>query len=107
MDTGQEREQWTHEEVVAGARQSLVAELAIEESELAQGFVASPIGPRVRVGGVRANLARFAVEQLTATGRPVRYGGFADVSDEVTIHLPAAVEVRDGLELPVLSAVLL
>lgn len=107
MDTGHEREQWTHEEVVSGARRSLVEELAIEDSELAQGFVASPIGPRVRVGGVRASLARFAAEQLTATGQPVRYGGFADVSDEVTLHVPAEVEVREGLELPVLSSVTL
>ena len=36
MDTSQEREQWTHEEVVAGARQSLLAELEIEDSELGQ-----------------------------------------------------------------------
>src|SRR5688572_23383880 len=53
MDTSQEREQWTHEEVVAGARQSLLAELEIEDSELGQAFLVSPIGPRVRVGGVR------------------------------------------------------
>lgn len=105
MDTGQEP--WTHEEVVAGARQSLVAELGLEDTELAQTFVASPIGPRVRVGGVRASLARFAAERLATTGQAVRYGGFLDVSDEVTLHLPATVEIRDHLQLPVQSSVVL
>src|ERR1044072_6869689 len=105
MDTGQERDQWTHEEVVTGARRALVSELAIEDTALGEAFVASAIGPRVRVGGVRASLARFAVEQLAATGPPIRYGGFTDASDEVTVHLPAAVEIRDGLALPTLSSV--
>lgn len=107
MDTSQEREQWTHEEVVTGARQSLLAELDIEESELGQAFLDSAIGPRVRVGGVRASLGKFAAERVAATGRGLRYGGFTDASDEVTVLLPAAIEVRDGLELPVLAPVVL
>lgn len=105
MDTGQEREQWTHEEVVAGARQSLVAELGLERTELGRAFVASPIGPRVRVGGVRASLARFATEKIAAAAAGLRYGGFLEVSDEVTIHLPARVAVGAELGLPVLTSV--
>src|SRR5688572_16489739 len=105
MDTSQEREQWTHEEVVAGARQSLLAELEIEDSELGQAFLASPIGPRVRVGGVRAGLAKFVAESVAAETEGVRYGGFTDASDEVVVHLPAAIEVREDLRLPVLSSV--
>lgn len=107
MDTSQEREQWTHEEVVAGARQSLLAELCIEDSALGRDFLASPIGPRVRVGGVRASLARFAGERVAAAGAGLRFGGFTDASDEVVMHLPAHVVVRTGVELPVLTNVLL
>src|SRR5687767_9060000 len=105
MDTSQEREQWTHEEVVTGARQALLAELDIEGSELGQAFIGSPIGPRVRVGGVRASLAKFVAEEVAASTEGVRYGGFVDASDDVVIHLPAYVEVRDSLRLPVLSSV--
>jgi ATP-dependent RNA helicase SUPV3L1/SUV3 len=105
MDTSQEREQWTHEEVVVGARQSLLAELDIEGSDLAERFLASTIGPRVRVGGVRASLAKFAAEQVAAATEGLRFGGFVDASDEVVIHLPAEVEVQNRLRLPVLSSV--
>jgi ATP-dependent RNA helicase SUPV3L1/SUV3 len=106
MDT-QEREQWTHAEVVSGARASLLAELGLEDTSLGRDYLAAPIGPRVRVGGVRAGLARFAVEAVARAGSGVRYGGFVDVSDEVVVHLPAAVTVRDDLQLPVLAAVAL
>jgi ATP-dependent RNA helicase SUPV3L1/SUV3 len=105
MDTSQEREQWTHEEVVAGARKSLLAELDLEGSDLGHSFLHSPIGPRVRVGGVRAGLAKFAAERVAAMGAGLRYGGFIDESDEVVIHLPAKLQVRPALELPVLAAV--
>src|SRR5436190_10431234 len=107
MDTSQEREQWTHEEVVAGARQSLLIELDIDGSALGQAYVASPIGPRVRVGGVRSGLARFAAEKVAAAANHegVRYGGFIDASDEVTVHLPATIELRERLALPALAAV--
>ena len=104
MDTSQEREQWTHEEVVTSARRSLLVELEIEDSELGQEFLASPIGPRVRVGGVRSSLARFAADKVAAVSDGVRYGGFTDASDEVILHLPAELEVQDGLRLPVLSS---
>jgi ATP-dependent RNA helicase SUPV3L1/SUV3 len=105
MPTSQDREHWTHEEVVAGARQALLAELAINDSDLGRTFLTSPIGPRVRVGGVRAGLARFATEAVGRAGAGIRYGGFTDVSDEVILHLPAVVAVRPGVELPVLAAV--
>ena len=72
MDTSQEREQWTHEEVVAGARQSLLTELEIEDSQLGHAFLSSPIGPRVRVGGVRASLAKFVAESVAAETEGVR-----------------------------------
>src|SRR5215207_1852257 len=104
MDTSQEREQWTHEEVVVGARKSLLLEFEIEDSDLGSDFLASPVGPRVRVGGVRSSLARFAAEKVAAVSDGVRYGGFTDASDEVVIHLPGRIEVRDDLHLPVLSS---
>ncbi len=105
MDTSEEREQWTHEEVVTGARAALLAELFIEDTALGQAFLASLIGPRVRVGGVRASLARFTAEQVAAAGAGLRYGGFSEASDELTLHLPAELEVRPGLSLPVLAGV--
>jgi len=103
MATSQEREQWTHGEIVAGARRSLLAELELDATELGQAFVESPIGPRVRVGGVRAGLARFAAERVAEVGAGLRYGGYTDASDEVTLQLPAQVAVRAGLALPVLA----
>jgi len=105
MDTSEERESWTHEEVVAGARAALLAELFIDDTALGQAFLASPIGPRVRVGGVRAGLAKFAAEQVAAAGTGLRFGGYNEAGDELTLHLPAEVEVRDGVSLPVLAAV--
>jgi ATP-dependent RNA helicase SUPV3L1/SUV3 len=103
MDVGQDREQWTHEEVVAGARQSLLAELDIEHTPLGSAYLNSPIGPRVRVGGVRAGLAKFAAERVASAEGGVRYGGYTDASDEVVLHLPARLAARDDLLLPVLA----
>ena len=105
MDVSQDREQWTHEEVVTGARQSLLIELEIDGSELGEVFLCSPIGPRVRVGGVRAGLAKFAGESVAAAGAGLGFGGYADTGDEVSMLLPATIEIRDGLTLPVLSQV--
>ncbi|MES2696346.1 MAG: helicase-related protein, partial [Verrucomicrobiota bacterium] len=105
MEAGQDREQWTHEEIVSSARQALLAELYIEDTELGEAFLRSPIGPRVRVGGVRASLARFATEQVAASAEGVAYGSFIDASDEVTLNVPARVAVREDLALPVLAPV--
>jgi ATP-dependent RNA helicase SUPV3L1/SUV3 len=101
-----ERE-WTHEEVVTGAREALLTELAIEDTELANAFRASPIGPRVRVGGVRASLARLAGEQVSAAAPEagLRWGNYIEASDEVTLLLPAAVTLGPAVKLPVLSPV--
>ena len=109
MDRGYEQDQWTHEEVVAGARQALIEELGIEGSDLAAAFLKSPIGPRVRVGGVRASFARFAAETVgkTAPDLGLRFGGYSDPSDELTLQLPAHVTLAAGVALPVLSPVTL
>lgn len=107
MDTSQGKEQWTHEEVVTGARQALVTELGIDETDLGRDYVHSPIGPRVRVGGVRSGLARFAADRVGRAGSGVHYGGFNDAGDEVALHLPTVVSVRPGLDLPVLAPVTL
>lgn len=108
METSRESsEQWTHEEVVLGARSSLLDELDIRESDLGAAFLASPIGPRVRAGGVRASLARFAAEQIAAASPGVRFGQYLEPSDEVTLLLPAHAELRPGLDVPVLSSVAL
>lgn len=109
MDKRQDREQWSHEEVVAEARQSLLAELYLEDTAFAQEFLRSPSGPRVRAGGVRAGLARFAADTIAgaATGAGLGFGGFTEASDEVILHLPAKVGVREGVDLPVLAALAL
>ncbi len=106
MDT-QEREQWTHAEVVSGARAALLGELGLEATALGRDYLALPIGPRVRVGGVRASLARLAVETVGRSGAGIRFGSFSEVGDEIAILLPATVGVRPGLALPVLAEVTL
>jgi ATP-dependent RNA helicase SUPV3L1/SUV3 len=59
----------------------------------------------VRVGGVRAGLAKFVAERVAAETGGLRYGGFVDASDEVIVHLPATIELRPDLRAPVLSSV--
>lgn len=108
MDLEREQ-QWTHEEVVAGARDALLVELGMADSELAEAFRASPIGPRVRVGGVRASLAKFAAERI-ANALPeagIRFGGYNEPADEVTFHLPGAATLSPSARLPVLCPTLL
>lgn len=95
---------------MSGARQGVLAELGLDDSDLGRDFLLSPIGPRVRVGGVRATLARFGAEKIAAASGAdpgLRYGGYTDASDEVVVHLPAKLEVRAGLEFPVLASVTL
>ncbi len=104
-----DREQWTHEEVVTAARESLVAELGLEGSALAETFIHSAIGPRVRVGGVRAGLARLAADLVAevAPDAGIRFGNYIEPSDEMTLLQPAQVELKPDVHLPVLSPVLL
>src|SRR6188768_889730 len=105
MDAKSDREQRTHEDVVTQARQDLIEELFLDDTELARAFLELPIGPRVRVGGVRAALAQLAVERVTAADPSLSFGGFLDASDEVEVQLPAQIEVRAGLQVPVRAAV--
>lgn len=107
MEAARDSDQWTHEEVVTSARQALVAEVGIEGSALAESFLAMPIGPRVRAGGVRNSFARFTVETIAAAAPGIRFGGYNEISDEVTVHLLAAIELREDVQLPVLTPVLL
>ncbi|QYM78122.1 hypothetical protein K0B96_12480 [Horticoccus luteus] len=100
-------EQWTHEEVVLGARAALLDELDLRASALGAAFLAAPVGPRVRAAGVRASLARLAADQVAAAGPGMRFGQFLDVSDELTLLLPARAEIREDLALPVLASVVL
>lgn len=101
--------EWTHEEVVTGAREALLVELGIENSDLAHAFRTSPIGPRVRVGGVRAGLARLSAELLAqaAPDGGLRFGQYSEPADEVTLLLPAKVTVLPGVHLPALSPLVL
>jgi hypothetical protein len=103
MASSPERAQWTHEEVVTGARQALLDELDLAATPLALRFLATPIGPRVRVGGVRSGLARFAAEEVAAAGPGLHVGPFLEASDELVLHLPAALPIRADLALPVLA----
>src|SRR5688572_13567027 len=100
MEMTSGHEQWTHEEVVTAAREGLLSELDLEETEFGRTFLGSPIGPRVRVGGVRASLARFTAEHAQ-----LRYGNYLDATDEVVLHFPTNLDVREGLQIPVLSSV--
>jgi hypothetical protein len=105
MDSKSNREQRTHEESVTLARRELLEELFLEDTDLARAFLQLPIGPRVRVGGVRAALAQLAVERVAADTAQIRFGGFLDASDEVEVQLPAQLEVRAGLHVPVRATV--
>ena len=107
MPTSDDREQGTHEERVAQARRELVEELFLDDTELARDFLQLPVGGRVRVGAVRYALAQFAVERLTAVNADLRYGGFVEAGDDVTIQLPALLDAREGLQLPVRAAIVL
>ena len=107
MEASPEQEQWTHEEVVTAAREGLLAEFDLENSAFGLDFINSRIGPRVRAGGVRASLARFAAERTTHSQSGVRFGTYLDATDEVVLHLPAEIQVRDGLHLPVLTSLTL
>lgn len=104
MDTSEEREPSTHEAAVGAARQALLAELGLDETELGAAFLQTPVGPRVRAGGVRTGLARFAAETVASAGSRLRFSGFMAASDEVVFHLPATLAVRPGVELPVLAS---
>jgi ATP-dependent RNA helicase SUPV3L1/SUV3 len=86
--------------MVAAARQDLIDELGCGDTPLAASFLALPIAPRDRAGAVRAGLARFATEQFNPA---IPYGSFLEASDEVILHVPAEVHVREGLALPVLA----
>jgi len=104
-----DRDQWTHEEVVTGAREALVGELGIDGSDLAVAFIESPIGPRVRVGGVRAGLARLCLDQLSRAVPEIglRFGGYVEPSDEVTVLVPGTARLAPAAVLPVLTPILL
>jgi len=101
MDGGDRR---THDTAVSAARQALVVRLGIEGTDLAETFLASPIGHRTRASSVRLQLARAALEQLTLVEPTLCFGAFLDVSDELVIHRPTTLPVRADLQLPVLSA---
>jgi ATP-dependent RNA helicase SUPV3L1/SUV3 len=100
MGAAQDREQKSHEGQVAAARQEVIDELGCGETALAAAFLAQPIAARDRAGAARTALARFAAEQL---GSPVSYGGFVEASDELTLILPGALQVRPDLALSVLT----
>ncbi len=98
----------SHEDAVTAARRSLLTELGLEDSALGQKFIIAPINSRLRASGVRTHLARFATDAVIPHAPAgLAFGGFTEVSDEITLHVPATVAVRPDLELPVLGAVTL
>ncbi len=94
---------------MTGARRALLEELGIDGTELGEAFLASAIGPRVRVGGIRAGLAKLAVDHVSAAvpEAGIRFGSYMEPSDEVTILLPGSVKLAENVDLPVQSPVLL
>ena len=98
MPAGQDHQQKTHSEMVATARQELIDELGCGETALAQSFLSLPIAPRDRAGAVRSSLAKWVTDQMASA---IRFGSLIEASDEVVLHLPAVLHVREGLTLPV------
>ncbi|PTY08331.1 hypothetical protein DB347_01740 [Opitutaceae bacterium EW11] len=105
MSTPPESEPWTHAEMVAAARHGLLDELGIGPGPFAEGFLEQPTGPRVRAGGVRTSLARYAIDVLRRAGTEVEFGSFVEAGNDLVVHSPASLEVRPGLVLPVRTAI--
>lgn len=100
MQPRPQQDQWTHEEMVSAARRELINELSLRDSEFGRNFLESPMGPRVRAGAVRVSLARFAADFLADEPDAPNYGGYDDAKDEVVLHFPSEVLVRQDLLLP-------
>ena len=98
MPAGQDHQQKSHSEMVANARQDLIDELGCGETTLAQSFLSLPIGGRDRAGAARSSLAKLVTDQMASA---IRLGSLIEASDEVVLHLPAVLHVREGLTLPV------
>jgi ATP-dependent RNA helicase SUPV3L1/SUV3 len=100
MPAGQDHQQKSHSDMVAAARQDLMDELGCGETGLGQAFLELPIGPRDRAGAVRSSLARYVAERLRGG---ILYGSFVEASDEVVLHVPATLQLRENLTLPVFA----
>lgn len=105
MQSGPEQEQWTHEEMVVAARSEVLRELKAARTELGRAFLQLPSGPRVRVGTVRAHLARFAAEQLAAPPGSISYATYLEGSNQVELNVLTEVVVDDRIRFPVRAAV--
>ena len=97
----------SHGEIIHTARRALLVELGLDETDTGRVFLAEPAGPRARLHGVRAAFARFAAGSLTEADARVVFGGYRDNADEVTLEVPASVELREGIAAPVRAAVTL
>ncbi len=95
----------THETVIARARQELLEEYFLDDTPLGRAFLASPIGPRVRLHAVRTTWARFMADQITAANPGVEFGDFTAAGDKLILHVPTTVELREGVPVPVRAAV--
>ncbi len=98
-------EQPTHEEVITRARQELLGELCVEDTGIGRAFLLAPVPLKLRLTGVRLDLARFTVDTVAAAGAGLEFGGFLEAGDEVTILVPAHLDIREGLQLPVRAPV--
>ena len=96
----------SHEEIVIQARLALLEELFLDGTALGRAFLDSPVGPRTRLHGVRPDFARFVADQVATAGSGVEFGGFTAAGDELAFLVPATVEVRAGVLIPVRAAVL-
>ena len=104
MASQEKRPPATHEENIRRARAELLEELFLADTTIGRAFLESPLEPRVRLNTIRSSFARFVVEQIAAAGPGVEFGGFSEAGDEITVHVPAWVEVREGVKVPVRAA---
>lgn len=107
MPPRHEQDQWTHEDMVVAARQSLLTDLQILDTPLGHAFVRSPVGPRMKAGGARAALAKFAGELLLTPDQTLRFGKYLEETDEVVLVKPSWLEIKTELRLPVLASIAL
>ncbi|MBI5692046.1 MAG: hypothetical protein HZC55_18345 [Verrucomicrobia bacterium] len=92
-------------EAIRAARRALLEELGVDASALGESFLDAPVAPRTRIAAIRSALARFAADRLAAVDATIEFGGYQEAGDEISLHMPTTVTLRDGVEAPVRATI--
>lgn len=91
----------THDSAVLLARQQVVEQLGIENSEVAEAYLALPITHRVRASHARAQLAEWVSELLENAEPLLHFGAYDEQRGDVTLLRSLELAVRPDLSMPV------